>query len=71
MDLKVPKCMGDHQAEICGSSILNCPNCEKKFHVHIDMFNLAIGAMLAQNLDNKCDQPITYASRLLSLEKKN
>ncbi len=35
--------------------ILIVPNLEKKFHVHMDAFNLAIGAMLAQNLDGKCD----------------
>jgi hypothetical protein len=35
--------------------ILIAPNWEKEFHVHTDAFNLAIGAMLAQNLDGKCD----------------
>jgi len=35
--------------------ILIAPNWEKNFHVHMDTSNLAIGAMLAQNLDGKCD----------------
>lgn len=35
--------------------ILIAPNWEKKFHVHMDAFNLVIRAMLAQHLDGKCD----------------
>jgi hypothetical protein len=35
--------------------ILIALNWDKEFHVHTYTFNLAIGAMLAQNLDNKCD----------------
>jgi hypothetical protein len=35
--------------------ILIAPNWEKEFHVHTDVSNLAIRAMLAQNMDDKCD----------------
>jgi len=35
--------------------ILIAPNWEKEFHVHMDASNLVVGAMLAQNLDSKCD----------------
>ncbi len=40
-------------------------------HVHTNASNLAIGAMLPQNLVGKCDQPIAYASKLLNNVKKN
>jgi hypothetical protein len=42
-----------------------------KFHVHIDTFNLVVGAMLAQNLIKKCDQSIAYASQLLNNIEQN
>jgi hypothetical protein len=35
-----------------------------EFHVYIDPSQLAIGAILAQNLIGKIDQPIMYSSRL-------
>ena len=41
-----------------------------EFHVHTDASNIAVGAMLAQNPTGKMDQPIAYASRLLSKAKK-
>ncbi len=51
--------------------ILISPNWEKEFHVHTNASNMAIGAMLAQNLNSKCNQPTTYASSLLSsMEQK-
>jgi len=51
--------------------ILILPNWENDFHVLMDASNLVIGAMLAQNLDNKCDQPITYASKLSCSIERN
>ncbi len=42
-----------------------------EFHIHRNASNLAIGAMLAQNLIGKCDQPIAYAFRFLNNAKKN
>jgi hypothetical protein len=51
--------------------ILIAPNWETEFHIHVDASNLAVGAMLAQNLDDKCDQLITYVLWLLSSIEKN
>jgi hypothetical protein len=42
-----------------------------EFHVHIDASLLVVGAMLAQNIIRKSDQPIVYASRLLNIEEQN
>ena len=42
-----------------------------EFHVHTDASDIAVGAMLAQNPTGKTDQPIAYASRLLSKAEKN
>ncbi len=42
-----------------------------EFHIHTDMSNLAIRAMLAQNPTGKCDQPIAYASKLSNNVEKN
>jgi len=40
-------------------------------HVHTNVLNLAIGAMLPQNLIRKFDQLIAYTSKLLNNAKKN
>ncbi len=40
--------------------ILIAPNWDKEFHVKIDISNVAIGGMLTQNINNRCDQLITY-----------
>jgi hypothetical protein len=50
--------------------ILIPPNWLLEFHVHIRASLLAVGAMLAQNLIVKYDQPIVYASRLLNKTEK-
>ena len=42
-----------------------------EFHVHTNASDIAVGAMLAQNPTGKTDQPIAYASRLLSKAEKN
>ena len=42
-----------------------------EFHVHTNASDIAVGAMLAQNPTGKIDQPIAYASRLLSKAEKN
>jgi branched-subunit amino acid transport protein AzlD len=52
-------------------TILISPNWELEFHVHIDAFQLAIGAIFAQNPTDKFDQLVMYAFRLLNSTKRN
>ena len=42
-----------------------------KLHIHTNASNNVVGAMLVQNPTGKIDQPIAYASRLLSRAEKN
>ncbi len=42
-----------------------------EFHVHTNASLLVMGALLAQNIRGKSDQPIVYASRLLNSAKQN
>jgi len=42
-----------------------------EFHIYSNASNLAVGTMLAQNPTGKIDQPVVYASCLLSKAKKN
>ena len=51
--------------------ILIAVNWKLEFHIHTDASDIAVGAMLAQNPTGKIDQPIVYASRLLSRAEKN
>jgi hypothetical protein len=51
--------------------ILITPNWEREFHVHTNASNIVVGAMLAQNLDSKCEEPITYISHLLNSTEWN
>ncbi len=47
------------------------PNRELEFHIHTNASQLAIGAILAQNLTSKFDQLVMYASKLLNSVEKN
>ena len=51
--------------------ILMTLNWSMEFHVHCDASNIAIRAVLAQNVNEKIDSPIHYASRLLNQAEKN
>ena len=51
--------------------ILIAPDWSKPFHVHTDASNIAVGVMLAQNINGKHDQPGAYASRLLNQAERN
>ncbi len=51
--------------------VLIVPNWTREFHVHTNVSNYIIGAMLAQNLDNTIDKPIYYASWLMTRAEKN
>ncbi len=48
------------------SPILLPPKWDVEFCVHIDASLLVMGALLAQNIIGKNDQPIVYASKLLN-----
>ncbi len=47
------------------------PNWELEFHVHINAFQLVVGAIFAQNPIGKFDKLVMYASRLLNLAERN
>ncbi len=53
------------------ASILVAPRWDMEIHVHVDVSNSAVKTMLTQNPIGKCDQLITYASKLLNHVKKN
>jgi hypothetical protein len=42
-----------------------------EFHVHIDVSQPAMGAILAQNPTSKIDQHVMYSSRLLNSIERN
>jgi hypothetical protein len=46
-------------------------NWENKFHVHIDVLGIALGAILAQPGDGAMDHPIYFARRKLSQAERN
>ncbi len=58
MDSRVPRCMGDHKAKIHGGPNFICTKLGEGISC---TSNLAIGVILAQHLDSKCNQPIAYA----------
>jgi hypothetical protein len=60
MDTKVPRGLGDDETKYMEAPVLIAPHWDKEFHVHIDISNVAIGAMLTQNINNRCDQLIRY-----------
>ena len=51
--------------------ILVTPKWTMEFHVHCDVSNIAIGAVLAQNIHGDRDCPIHYPSRLLNNAENN
>ena len=51
--------------------ILISPCWTKPFHVYVDASNVAIGSVLSQKDDKKCDHPIYYASRQLVAAERN
>ncbi len=51
--------------------IFICPNWELEFHVHIDAFQLAIGAISTLNPTSKIDQLVMYSSRLFNFVEWN
>lgn len=51
--------------------ILVCPIWSMEFHIHCVVSNVAIGAVLAQNIHRKVDSPIYYANKLMNSAEKN
>jgi hypothetical protein len=51
--------------------ILISLNWDKEFDLHISTFNLVVVVMMAQNMDVRCYQLITYAPRLLNMGERN
>jgi hypothetical protein len=46
-------------------------NWNVEFHVHIDAFGIALGAILVQPSDGNLDHPIYFASRKISQAERN
>jgi hypothetical protein len=51
--------------------ILFFPDWSKKFHVHVDAYFIALGAVLAQPRIGYIDHPLAFASRKLSTVEIN
>jgi hypothetical protein len=51
--------------------ILVFPNWSKEFHVHVDAYSIALGAMLAQLGEGDIDHPLSFASGKLSTADLN
>ena len=51
--------------------ILQAPDWNKVFHVHIDASNFAIGCILAQPGEHNMDFLVLYASKKLNSAEKN
>ena len=62
---------GEVKKKLTITPILITPNWTIDFHVHYDASNIAIGAVLAQNIHGDRDSLIHYASRFLYNAKKN
>jgi len=68
LDSRMPICMGDHKAKIHGGPNFICIELGKGITC---TSNLVVRVILAQNLNNRWNQPITYALWLLSSVKWN
>jgi hypothetical protein len=53
------------------AQILVSPKWDMEFHVHMNASLLIVGALLAQNIIGKSDQPIVYVYRLFNNAKEN
>jgi hypothetical protein len=51
--------------------ILVFPDWSKEFHVHVDAYSIALGAVLAQHGEGDIDHPLSFSSRNLSTAKIN
>jgi hypothetical protein len=51
--------------------ILVFPYWRKEFHVHVDAYSIALGAVLAQPGEGEIDHPLAFSSRKLSTDEIN
>jgi hypothetical protein len=51
--------------------ILVFPDWSKEFHVHLDAYYIALGAVLAQPGEGDIDHPLAFANRKLSTAEIN
>jgi hypothetical protein len=51
--------------------ILVFPDWRKEFHVHVDEYSIALGAMLAQPDERDIDHPLDFSRRKLSTTEIN
>ena len=51
--------------------ILVFPDWKLSFHVHVDTSSIALGVISAQPGEGELDHPIAFASKKLSLAKRN
>jgi hypothetical protein len=51
--------------------ILVFPNWRKEFHVHVDAYSIALGAVLAQPGAGDIDHPLAFSSGKLSTSEIN
>ena len=51
--------------------ILQTPNWTLPFHIFVDVFDVAVGAVLMQEATKGWFRPIYYASKLMSHPKRN
>jgi hypothetical protein len=67
VDNGVPKGLGGNQVMLHGcTDRWISPHWDLEFHIHTYAYNLMVMDVLAQNLIKKCNQLITYASRLFN-----
>jgi hypothetical protein len=65
VDKGVLESLGAYKAKIYYSTLILIPlKWEMEFHLHTYASLLVVGAILAQNITRKSDQPVVYASKL-------
>ena len=59
------------KAKMASAPILDFPDWNKEFHVHVDASSTVLGVVLAQPDEGELDHPIAYANRKLSFVERN
>lgn len=71
LESRMPRCMGDHKMKICGGPNSNCTKLGDKIPCTYICIQFCSRGYAGPNLDDKCDQLITYVLWLLSSIEKN